>query len=206
MCEVCWTQIHAIRVQDPLYEEMMVRLRSMAHVEGLVAKYLFEKDGILQSLIHELKYGGMRSIGVELGRRLSDDLVPALESVRITGVVPVPLHPRKKRERGYNQSEYICKGIQTVTGLNVFASLLRRVKDTKTQTQLSLDARHDNVHDAFALDTSQVEIVRDGIFLVVDDVITTGATIDACAEALMKHGAKRAVACSVALADRSCLP
>lgn len=184
---------------DEVYRETLARLLERGHVAGLVSRFYFDKEGPLQSLIHQLKYNGMTSLGVALGERLAGVLMPELDDNSYI-LLPVPLHRTKKRERGYNQSEYICKGIANVSGLVVAPSLLKRTRYTQSQTALDIEERRENVADAFALNPRCSVPVADQSFVLVDDVITTGATIDACARLLVKHGAKRVLACSVALA------
>ena len=185
---------------------MTERLRASCHIDGLVACYLFEKEGVLQSLIHELKYSGLSTIGVDLGKHLGVRIMELLPDESIAGLVPVPLHRVKQRERGYNQSECICRGIACATGLPVLTSLLQRTKYTKAQTQLTLTEREENVNNAFAVRRREEASVKHAKFLLVDDVITTGATIIASARALAAHGAKKIYACSVALARKTELP
>ncbi|MCZ6776293.1 MAG: ComF family protein [Ignavibacteria bacterium] len=184
-----------------MYQEMFGRLTSEAHVSRLVSAYHYEKDGTLQSLIHYLKYGGITALGVELGRRLGDCVQATLGGVLISGILPVPLHPTKRRERGYNQSEYICKGVQERTGLPVVEPLLMRRKYTKSQTELDIEQRRENVQDAFSVHKSFHRVIPDQTFLIVDDIITTGSTVDACAKVLIEHSAKQVFAASVALAN-----
>lgn len=200
VCGSCWSSIKTISDEDSLYLEMSSRLTSSGHIAGLISAYHFEKDGVIQSLIHQLKYEGMTTLGVELGKRLGECIVQS-PPISIDAVLPVPLHPLKVRERGYNQSEYVCKGIQMVTGFQVTPLLLKRRKYTQSQTQLNSEERKLNVGDAFEVNPSYKEFVSHRTFLIVDDVITTGATIEACAHVLVSNDASRVVACSVALAE-----
>ena len=114
----------------------------------------------------------------------------------IDGIVPVPLHPRKQRQREFNQAEYLAAGLTKVVNVPVVKRNLRRVKDTPTQTKLDAEARRMNLRDAFA--------VRDGTefkgkrLVVLDDVFTTGATMDSCAKTLRGAGAKDVIALAVA--------
>jgi ComF family protein len=126
-------------------------------------------------------------------------MMPLFSDGAISGLIPVPLHPAKCRERGYNQSEYICQGIHAVTGLRVITGLLKRQRYTESQTHLEIEERRKNVAGAFVLDPSAE--VSGRTFLIVDDVITTGATMSACAKTLGDHGAGIVIACSVALAE-----
>ena len=200
VCRSCWSSIKKISNDDALYQEMNSRLTSSGHIAGLVSAYHFEKDGVIQSLIHQLKYEGMTTFGVELGKRLGERIVQSSHR-SIDAVLPVPLHSLKVRERGYNQSEYVCKGIQMVTGIQVVPSMLKRIKYTQSQTQLNSEERKLNVGDAFEVDPSHKEFVAHRSFLIVDDVITTGATIEACAHVLLSNDASHVVACSIALAE-----
>jgi ComF family protein len=198
--------IRDVTAEDPLYFEMQKRLTESSRISKLMSLYHFEKDGTLQSIIHQLKYEGMTKLGVELGRKLGQKLLTELINSPVDGIVPVPLHPTKLRERSYNQSEFIARGVREVTGLPVYTSLVKRHKYTSSQTQLDSAERKENVGDAFSLNKRYLLSVEGKTFLIVDDVITTGATSEACAEVLLKSGASKAIACSVALADHAALP
>ena len=170
-------------------------------ISHLISLYHFEKEGTLQSIIHQLKYSDMTSLGTELGRKLGEKLLLQTHDHSIDGMIPVPLHPTKLRERGYNQSEHIAKGIRKVTGIPLYSSLLLRHKYTSSQTQLSATERKENVGDAFSLNKRYLMSLEGKTFLIIDDVITTGATIEACAKLLVQHGARKVIASSVALAE-----
>lgn len=206
ICSTCLASIRPITPEDGLYREKLTELRSRGNVSGLASAFHFEKDGTLQTLIHHLKYDDMPEIGVELGKFVGTTLRSMLGDAAIGGLVPVPLHPAKERERGYNQSEFICKGISKVTGLKVFPHVLRRTRHTQTQTRLNAQERKENVADAFALDSRYARLVNGATFLIVDDIITTGATIDECARVLKENGAARVLAASVAVPDHAHLP
>ncbi len=200
MCSACWSSIREVTKDDDLYRDTYHKLVQQGHISGLISKYYFDKDATLQSLIHELKYNGMTSIGVLLGERVGEVLQDQVDVASIAGLVPVPLHRAKLRERGYNQSEYICKGISKTSGIRVYPKLLRRIRYTESQTQLGIDERKGNVAEAFAVNPPPgVDITRQ-TFVIVDDVITTGATIESCGSTLIQAGAKQVLACSVALA------
>jgi ComF family protein len=203
VCPSCWSTIRDVTTVDLLYREMQERLTGSRHISQLISLYHFEKDATLQSIIHQLKYDGMTSLGVELGRKLGEKLRAELSNQSVAGVIPVPLHSTKLRERGYNQSEYIARGIREATDIPVYKSLLKRHKYTSSQTQLNAVERKENVGDAFNVDERSKISIERRTFLIVDDVITTGATIETCAEVLMRGGANKSIACSVALAEHS---
>ncbi len=203
VCSACWSTIRRISHDDSLCREMRERLTRPQSIANLISLYHFEKDGTLQAIIHQLKYDGMTVLGRELGRKLGEKLLKEVPDHSIDGIVPVPLHSTKLRERGYNQSEYIARGIRDATGIPVYTSLLKRHKYTSSQTKLTASERRENVGDAFCVNKRSYEKINQRSFLVVDDVITTGSTIEACAEVLMAHGASSVIGSSVALAERT---
>lgn len=206
ICSVCWSSLRKLSADDSLYQEKLSQLTLGGYISGLASVFHFEKDGTLQNLIHQLKYQEMPSIGFELGKLVAESLQPMLGHVSIAGVIPVPLHPTKERERGYNQSEFIAKGISKVTGLKGFPHLLKRTRHTKTQTQLNSQERKENVADAFEVNSHYVSRISHASFLLVDDIITTGATIQECAKVLKDGGAEKIYAASIAVPDHSHLP
>ncbi|MDR1406372.1 MAG: ComF family protein [Prevotellaceae bacterium] len=166
-------------------------------VEHACALFFFSKGSRYRKMIHKLKYKGKPEIGVELGRQLGRELkiAPLYRSVEV--IVPVPLHSKKQRRRGYNQSEQIALGIAQVTGWNVNTSALARKLFTGTQTQKNRRERWKNVSEAFSLQDAAALVNRH--VLLVDDVVTTGATLEACILQLQK-----AEGCRVSVATLAC--
>lgn len=199
VCSTCWQSLTILTKGHPLYLETRQKLEASGVVTDLVSCFVFEKEGVFQSLAHALKYSGMESWGILLGRRLGEVML----SWHCNGdiLLPIPLHRRKQRERGYNQAELIARGASEVTGIPVRANMLRRRKETKTQTQLTLEERRKNVEDAFELMYPAEREVRNATCILVDDVITTGATLISCAQEFKRAGAQRIIAASVALAQ-----
>lgn len=200
ICPECSSTMKRVNAADSLYLEMQQRLCGEGLVDELVSAFYFEQEGGVQTLIHRLKYEDMPLIGIELGRYVAVALAGLMHAVPDAVVVPVPLHRAKLRERGYNQSDYIARGISNLTGLPVHARLLRRRRFTATQTRLNREERRANVRDAFEVNRA---ITPHAAFILVDDVITTGATILECARVLRQHSAARIYAASVALASYS---
>jgi ComF family protein len=148
-----------------------------------------EYDGTLREIIHALKYDGRRSTAPRLAALMKQqgaDLLAGADSV-----VPVPLHPARERERGFNQADELARGL----GLPV-AHLLRRVRSTQPQVDLSADARKSNVRDAFICHGTCPAPPR--VIVLVDDVTTTGATLDACARVLKAAGVREVRALTAA--------
>jgi len=200
VCAPCWSSIAVIGPSHPAWMEAESTLSSDGLVDGLHALFLFEKQGVLQQALHLLKYGGMHSLGVRLGVDLGVSLI-ASGLVRGVGtVVPVPLHGAKLRERGYNQSDRICDGIRAATGLPVDRRALVRTRHTRSQTTLKVHEREANVRDAFSVARGGGNPVGDATVLLVDDVLTTGATLRSCALALKEAGVASVICATVALA------
>jgi ComF family protein len=142
----------------------------------------FTNEGLLQHLLHGLKYGGKKEIGYFLGTCLGNAIKSTGWANEIDLIIPVPLHPAKEAKRGYNQSLLIARGIGDVLQKPVAADVLIRTRDTESQTRKTRTERVDNMTAAFRLDEQQ-QLAGKHI-LICDDVLTTGATIEACALAL----------------------
>ena len=153
-------------------------------------------DGVALDIIHRYKYH--RAIWFEpfLAQLLSVQAAPLLRAGGWNFIVPVPLHALKQREREFNQAERLAKCLGQETGIPVQSRLLRRVRPTRTQTQLSRPERAANVRRAF-VPTKSCRLNGERIVLV-DDVLTTGATTSACAEVLRKNGAGKVCVWTVA--------
>ena len=144
----------------------------------------YNKGSRIRKLIHNLKYKGVREIGDELGKIYGQSLKSSGFLSGIDVIIPVPLHPSKKRKRGFNQSERISKGISEISGLPVDTEALVRIGKSDTQTKRSRYERWMNVEDIF--EVTDIEMIEGKHILLVDDVITTGSTLDACAGELLK--------------------
>jgi len=153
-------------------------------VEQAAAFSFYTRDSRIRKMIHNLKYDGMAEIGSELGRIYGLSLRNTEFIIGIDFIVPVPLHVAKKRKRGFNQSEIICNGISAATGLKTESALLKRNRMTGTQTNKSRYDRWANVEGIFTV--TEPEKLRNKHILIVDDVITTGSTIEACICEIMK--------------------
>jgi ComF family protein len=149
-------------------------------------KTLLKFDGPAIALVHALKYGGAKQM-LEDVRTLLIRRPDIIDMLRGAALVPVPLYHARRRERGYNQSEWLARLFAREAGCGV-RDLLIRTRDTGTQTLLSMDERRKNVRGAFAPRPNAT--IRPGRkYVLVDDVITTGSTLEACAAALVKAGA-----------------
>lgn len=145
----------------------------------------FSKKGASQSLLHQLKYKNKPEIGIELGRLYGNILHENGFGKNWDQITPVPLHPLKQKKRGYNQSEQFAKGLSESLGIPVVLSLIR-VQFTETQTKKSRMERIENVAEVFDVDPKN-EVIGQRL-LLVDDVMTTGATLITCANVLLEKG------------------
>ena len=157
--------------------DIVAALRVM-HLERAAAFVFFEKEHPIRQLVHRMKYADQPMIGYRLGRLAAMEMQYADFFDEIDIIVPVPLHRNRLRERGYNQSEYIARGISEVTGIPMDTTHVARIKDTPKQALQSGDNRKTNVADAFAV--NHPEQMYHKHILLVDDLITTGETIRAC--------------------------
>lgn len=154
----------------------------------------FQKKGIVQNLLHKLKYDNRPEVGERLGRILSKRIVDDGYGHAFDLIIPVPLHKHKMRIRGYNQSAVIGEGMGKILEIPCDDFIISRKKSTHTQTKKSKIERWENVNDAFKV--SYPDQVLGKRILIVDDVITTGATIEACAKSLLEAGASEiSIAC-----------
>ena len=169
-------------------------------IEKASAYSFYTRGSRIRKIIHNLKYKGIRELGPEMGRIYGGILSSDGFFAGIDIIVPVPLHPDRERRRGFNQSTLICMGISEVSGLPVDSHSLRRITVSDTQTRRSRYERWENVEGIFSL--SDPIAISGRHVLLVDDVITTGSTIEACTNALMKAGGVRVSVAALAVAVR----
>ena len=198
---VCNSCISKIKLVDPEFikSEYQRKYESKRIISGFVSQYIFEKDKELQHIIHAFKYDKKFHVGIFLGKSLGEHFKFQFQSWNINLIVPIPLHHLKKAERGFNQSYCIAKGISSQTCIAVKSNAIKRMRFTQSQTTMTLKEREENVESAFKV--KKPEAVRGKHILLVDDVMTTGATINECGKVLLNAGANRIYAATVALAD-----
>lgn len=192
VCKECLRSI-LIADKEKLEYEYQKNFSSSKIVNDFYSKYIFETDKTLQHIIHALKYQKQYKLGIFLGEIISTGVLT--RNWNIDFIVPVPIHRVKKAERGYNQSDYIAKGLSKSLGIPYSTKLIKRIRQTESQTLLHINERTKNVAGAFKVTDSNK--ISGKTFLLVDDVITTGATILECAKTLDKENAKTVYACSI---------
>lgn len=159
----------------------------------------FNQFGVTQKLLHELKYKGNEDLAIFLGNLYAQRIGKAVENHGIDSIVAIPLHRSKLKQRGYNQSLAFSKGISEVLKIDNLSENLERIRATQTQTRKSRDERWANVESIFKVNSAYKFENRH--VLLVDDVITTGATIESCADTLIKQCNCRISVASIAFAS-----
>lgn len=198
MCLPCQYQLPQTAQHTMVENAFTERFWGRVRLETGAALYFFSKSGRVQRLIHQLKYEHKPDIGYELGLLYGNMLREQSHYRSIDAIVPVPLHPKKQHQRGYNQAAVFGKGIAEALQRPLLPNALHRPVFATSQTQKSRMDRMDNVMNAFELHPSAT--VAGQHILLVDDVLTTGATLEACALALLAQPNVRISMATIALA------
>ncbi|NDP22373.1 MAG: ComF family protein [Paludibacter sp.] len=184
---ICLTCLHGIpKTNFHLVTENPIEKRFWGKVNVYrgTAFFFFQKGSPFQKLLHVLKYKGNKEIGELLGKYAASDLLESPEFSSVDVIIPVPLHPRKYAARGYNQSEWIGKGLSDILGKPMDTITLQRVKENTTQTKKTVFERYENTEGIFEL--TDMDVLKGKHILLVDDVLTTGSTLEACVKALLE--------------------
>lgn len=197
VCRDCISSMHRV-AETRLAFEYNKKFAGKKLITDFVSLYEFEKGKELQNILHSFKYQNRFLIGRYFGQLLYSSFKEKIDLWKIDFLIAVPLHHLKKAERGYNQSDYIVKGISSVSGIHVKNFHLKRQRYTESQTTKSKTERLMNMADAFK-PKKEEQLINKRI-LLVDDVITTGATISECAKALSEKGVDKIFAASIAIA------
>ena len=182
VCLQCETLIPFTNFHLIPENETALRLSGRIPFQHATSLTFFTSESLIQHLIHGLKYKGKKQNGVFLGKEIGKTIKAS--NWKIDGIVPVPLHPKKEAKRGYNQSVLIANGISDVLSIPVFNNHLKRTKNTMSQTVKTRAERIENVSGAFSI--SKKEEMSNKHLLLVDDVMTTGATLESCVQILLQ--------------------
>lgn len=189
-----FTDYH-LYAENPVAKQLWGRLPNTS----AMAMLYFRKGTKVQNLMHSLKYKGKTAVGVKLGYLLGEKLKSSEEYQNIDLIIPVPLHLSKQRLRGYNQSEAIAEGIAEALEIPLSTTHLLRAKSTDSQTKKSRYTRFENMQTVFNI--RHREEIENLHILLVDDVITTGATLEACGNTLINAGIKKLSIAALAFAE-----
>lgn len=193
-------------------EEQSLRKISLDDIKNLEDKLIsdysfsylaFYENEDFSKIIYNLKYRGMKKLGVYLGEITGRELIKHIEEKdlgKFDLIIPVPLHKAKFRERGYNQSECIAKGIGNVISLEVRTDVLKRIRNTTSQTKLNKEGRYENIKDAFVLNGKIINEIKDRRVIIVDDVVTTGSTLNEAIRTIRQSTNAEILGCTVAMA------
>jgi ComF family protein len=184
LCLGCGLQLPKTAYHDIEDNDTATRLAGRVPFIYATSFAYFTNDGLLQHLLHGLKYTNKKEIGIYLGKQFANDLLKNDWIRSIDVIVPVPLHAKKEAARGYNQSVLIGEGMSEVLHIPLVADKLIRTRQTESQTQKTRSQRLENMKDAFLV--MDAATLTGKHILLIDDVLTTGATLEACALALLQ--------------------
>ena len=183
LCIGCAAEIPETNSYDVADNEAAHRFAGRIPFCNAASFAYFTDDGLLQHLLHGLKYQQKKETGIYLGELFGLRLLTTAWAGDVDLLIPVPLHPAKLAQRGFNQSKLIADGMGKILGMPVDDNLLIRTRNTESQTKKTRTERVANMADAFSV--TKYETLKNKHILLCDDVLTTGATIEACALALM---------------------
>ncbi len=184
ICLQCLHQMPKTNYHIEIDNTVEKRFWGKVPIHRATSYFHFYKGSPFQKLLHELKYRGNKEVGLIIGKHAGMDLLHSADFNSIDMIVPVPLHPKKFRKRGYNQSEWIAKGLSEALVKPIDSTHLIRIKANATQTKKSVYERYENTKNVFSLNDKTV--FEHKHILLVDDVLTTGSTLEACMLALME--------------------
>ena len=191
LSDLPYTNYHE-QTNNPLVEKMI----SVPYLKNVYTFIKYEKGGIAQKLLRELKYNNNKAIGLMLGQMFAEHISNQLDDSHIDLIIPIPLHKSKLRKRGFNQAAVIADGFGNKTDLPVDEKVLIRTGKNKTQTKKGKTDRWINVENLF--EVLKPQLVKDQSIMIIDDVITTGATIESAAIELAKCQPKHIYLASIA--------
>ena len=181
--DLCLNCLYQLPRVEPIHAKEIEKLFwGIIPVEKASSYIYYRKGSPYNGLIHKLKYRNAPHIGVRLGAMAADEMLPSGFFDDITLIVPLPLSRKKQRKRGYNQCDYIARGISERTGIPVATDLIKRTKANETQTHKTRDERWQNVEGIFTVTKPQA--MEGQHILLVDDILTTGATLCSCVDAI----------------------
>ena len=187
LCASCNMRLPRTGFQYQATDNPMARLFwGIIPVERAAALFFYEAGVESANILYELKYHNHPEMGVMMARMMAREFSEAGFFEGIDLIVPVPLAKKRQRQRGYNQSHCLADGVSQITGLPVSNQVVRRTRFVKSQTQMGRQERQENVADVF--EVRDLDMIRGRHVLLVDDVVTTGATMTACARELLKAG------------------
>ncbi|MEY3576851.1 MAG: hypothetical protein RL394_433 [Bacteroidota bacterium] len=188
VCLQCQTELGLTQFESIRNNPVEKLFWGRADIPFAASTFYYIDNTPLQQIIHHIKYKQEKELGIHMGQIMGIHGSELFTEFETELCIPMPLHPKKEYKRGYNQASLLCEGIFKQTGIPYNERALVRNENTRTQTKKSRIERWENVASVF--DISEPSIIKDKHVVVVDDVITTGSSTEACVNALMQHGAK----------------
>lgn len=199
LCFNCWNDLPQTYFHKDKNNKVAQLFWGRVHIENATSYFSYRKGSSYQQLIHFIKYKGLKELGFETGLRFGNELKESELFNETDIIVPVPLHPKKEKTRGYNQCLWIAKGIAQTMNKPIAAGNLYRKIYTSTQTRKTRFERWQNVEGIFGLNEPGVFFGKH--ILLVDDVVTTGSTLEACAYQLLQLKDTKVSVATLAFAD-----
>ncbi|MBL0315316.1 MAG: ComF family protein [Flavobacteriales bacterium] len=197
ICLYCQSRLPRTAMHDERGNKLERLFWGRTDIEAATAFLKMPREGTVHRLIHELKYKENKSVGIRLGKLFGTELVSSQRMNQYDYIIPVPLHPKKLYLRGYNQCDCIAEGLSHTLGSEMLTDHLRRIVFTQSQTRKSRYDRWKNVETIFGV--RNPEILEGKRVLLIDDVITTGSTIEACSNVLNQIRGLRLSVASLAM-------
>jgi ComF family protein len=199
LCMHCWHDLPVTNFHLSTENKVAMLFWGRVQIENATSYFAYNKGSNYQHLIHFIKYKGLKELGFETGLRFGHVLKTTASFADADIIVPVPLHPEKEKQRGYNQSDWIARGLGTSMQKPVSVKNLVRKVHTSTQTRKNRFERWENVDNIFEI--RNPDEFAGKLVLLTDDVVTTGSTLEACASALLKISDTRVSIATLAFAD-----
>lgn len=191
ICTSCLTKTEKTNFhQKDFPNDMEAKLLGFPFLKRATAMFYFDKQGVIQNIIHSLKYENKPLLGEHLGTFMAHSLKKDAFFEDTDYLVPVPMHPHKERIRGYNQAAMIVKGIEKITDIPYNHDILVKTEHTLTQTRKGKIQRLLSLSEKSIFTSLAPEKIKNKSVLLVDDIITTGSTLVRCMEVLEKYGCK----------------
>ena len=198
---VCFACVMKINWTKPFSKEVNNQILqgiNLSNVQEAYGLFYYSKEGVEQALIHRLKYRGSWKTGLFLGEELGLSTKNLMHNVDLDCLIPIPLFHKKKFDRGYNQAYYISKGLSSITGIPVKKNLVRKRKETQSQTKLTREKRRMNVKNTFIVSEKLKKLKTIGL---IDDVVTTGSTLrEVCKEIISVNGSIKIIIFTIGVA------
>ncbi|HTN20102.1 MAG TPA: hypothetical protein VL125_06485 [Pelobium sp.] len=186
-CNTCIHQFPYTNFHLDAENRLAKQFWGRAIISSATAFLYFNKGGQVQNIMHQLKYNNQPQVGVAVGNLYAQQLKEIERYLQAQAIIPVPLHPHKMEKRSYNQSEQFALGLSEVLDIPVYTDILTRTAERESQAKQNRSNRFDNMQKVFSASANGINLEN---VLLVDDTITTGATLEACAIALQEIGIK----------------